>query len=122
LNGKVEYPMLKVSNKDQFDELIQKPGLTVAVFKADWCGDCKFIDPFMPEVEEKYANQLTLIEVDVEHTEGISEAHNVLGIPSFIAFSNGQELVRLVNKLRKSREEIEQFLDRASEVHGAMTL
>ncbi|MFB5677095.1 thioredoxin family protein [Paenibacillus terreus] len=112
--------MQQIRNKAEFDQAVQAPGLTVAVFKADWCGDCKFIDPFMPDVEEKYANALKLIQVDVEEAEGVSEAHNVLGIPSFIAFSNGKEVVRLVNRLRKSRAEIEQFLDRAVEVHTAL--
>lgn len=112
--------MEKIKSKADFDQAVSAPGLTVSVFKADWCGDCKFIDPFMPEVEQKYADLLTLIEVDVEEAEGVSEAQNVLGIPSFIAYSEGRELIRLVNRLRKSREEIEQFLDRAIEVHGAL--
>lgn len=112
--------MQQIGNQVEFEQAVQAPGLTVAVFKADWCGDCKFIEPFMPEVEEKYAHALKLIQVDVEQVEGVSEAHHVLGIPSFIAFSNGQEVVRLVNRLRKSRAEIEQFLDRAVEVQAAL--
>ncbi|MDO7907073.1 thioredoxin family protein [Paenibacillus sp. JX-17] len=113
--------MEKITHKEQFNAAIQAPGLTVAVFKADWCGDCRFIDPFMPDVETSYKDKLKLIEVDVEQAEGVSEEHNILGIPSFIAYSEGRELIRYVNKLRKTREEIEQFLDRAVEVYGAVS-
>ena len=105
--------MLQITNAEQFRELIDKQGLTIAVFRADWCSDCHYIDPFMPEVEEKYREKLTLIEVDVEAVEEISQNLNILGIPSFVAFSAGQEIVRFVNKLRKTREEIEGFLDKA---------
>ncbi|KOS00844.1 thioredoxin family protein, partial [Paenibacillus polymyxa] len=42
--------MKKVTSKSEFDTAIRSPKITVAVFKADWCPDCKFIDPFMPEV------------------------------------------------------------------------
>ncbi|MDN4604652.1 thioredoxin family protein [Paenibacillus sp. F6_3S_P_1C] len=112
--------MEKITSKPEFDVAIQSPRLTVAVFKADWCGDCKFIDPFMPEVEEKFARELTLVEVDVDQVGTVSEEQNILGIPSFVAYTDGRELVRYVNKLRKSREEIEQFLQRAVEVYNTI--
>ncbi|AIW41475.1 thioredoxin family protein [Paenibacillus sp. FSL M7-0802] len=112
--------MQKIVSHEDFNKAISTPGVTVAVFKADWCKDCHFIDPFMPDVEHQYADKLTLIEIDVEQAESVSQEQNVLGIPSFIAYSEGRELVRLVNRLRKSREEIEQFLDRAVEVHASL--
>lgn len=112
--------MEKITSKSEFDVAIQSPRLTVAVFKADWCGDCKYIDPFMPEVEEKFARELKLVEVDVDQVGTVSEEQNILGIPSFVAYTDGRELVRYVNKLRKSREEIEQFLQRAVEVYNTI--
>lgn len=112
--------MDKISSPAEFQTAIESPGLTVAVFKADWCGDCKFINPFMPDVEEKYKDKLTLVEVDVDAVGEVSQEQNILGIPSFVAYSDGKELVRFVNKLRKSRQEIEDFLDRADQVHSAI--
>lgn len=112
--------MEQIRTQADFDRQIASPGLTVAVFRADWCGDCHFIDPFMPEVEEQRKDQLKLIQVDVEEVEAVSRELNILGIPSFVAFSNGKELIRFVNKARKSRAEIESFLDRAAAVHGQL--
>lgn len=112
--------MKKITSKAEFDELIQSSNLTVAVFKADWCVDCRFIDPFMPEVEQEFSPLLTLIEVDVEQTDTVSQEHNILGIPSFVAYADGRELVRFVNKNRKSRQEIEDFLKRAVEVYQTL--
>ncbi|MEK4004579.1 thioredoxin family protein [Paenibacillus sp. FSL H3-0333] len=109
--------MDKISSPAQFQVAIQSPRLTVAVFKAEWCVDCKFIDPFMPDVEQKYAERLTLVEVDVDAVGDVSQEQNILGIPSFVAYTDGRELVRFVNKLRKSREEIEKFLDTALDVY-----
>ncbi|MNI62667.1 Thioredoxin-like protein YtpP [compost metagenome] len=109
--------MDKITSPAEFQVAIQSPRLTVAVFKADWCSDCKFIDPFMPDVEEQYKDKLTLVEVDVDAVGDVSQEQNILGIPSFVAYSDGRELVRFVNKLRKSRDEIENFLNRALEVY-----
>lgn len=112
--------MEQIRTKADFEREIASTGLTVAVFRADWCGDCHFIDPFMPEVEEQRKDQLKLIQVDVEEVEEVSQQLNILGIPSFVAFSNGKELVRFVNKARKTRAEIENFLDRAVEVQSQL--
>ncbi|OAS18376.1 thioredoxin family protein [Paenibacillus oryzisoli] len=112
--------MRKVSTEQQFQEQILQPGVTIAIFKTTWCKDCHYIDPFMPAVEQAYEGRLTFIELDRDEFPDLCEQLNILGIPSFIAFRNGQEVVRFVSKLRKTREEIEQFLDRAIEVSNAL--
>ncbi|GAB6991577.1 thioredoxin family protein [Paenibacillus pini] len=112
--------MQKVTSRAEFDVSTQSPRLTVAVFKADWCSDCKFLDPFMPEIDKRFANDLTLVEVDVEEVEDISQDLNILGIPSFVAFSDGRELSRFVNKNRKSREEIEEYLNNTLEIYRSI--
>ncbi len=112
--------MRKVSNEQQFQEQISQSGVTIAIFKTTWCKDCHYIDPFMPAVEQAYEGRLTFIELDRDEFPDLCEQLNILGIPSFIAFRNGLEVVRFVSKLRKTREEIEQFLDRAIEVSNAL--
>jgi thiol-disulfide isomerase/thioredoxin len=110
--------MKKISNEHDFHALITLPQLTVAVFKTTWCPDCHYIEPFMPELEKKY-DQISFIELDRDELPELCEQLNILGIPSFLAFREGQELARFVSKLRKTREEIEGFLDRAVEISGA---
>ncbi|WMT40257.1 thioredoxin family protein [Paenibacillus sp. D2_2] len=112
--------MRKITSAEDFQVSIQSSNLIVAVFKADWCGDCKFMDPFMPEVEQNYEGRLTLVEVDVDQVGDVSQEQNIMGIPSFVAYTDGRELVRFVNKLRKSREEIEDFLNKALDVYSVL--
>ncbi|ANF98197.1 thioredoxin family protein [Paenibacillus bovis] len=114
--------MQMINSSESFYTTINSAKLTVAVYKADWCVDCKFIDPFMPEVEDQYADRLQLVEVDVESVGDVSQEQNIMGIPSFVAYANGKELVRFVNKARKSRQEIEQFLDRAVAVYETLNI
>ena len=112
--------MLKITDESIFREQIAGDRLTVAVFKTTWCKDCHFIDPFIGDVEAAYADRLTMVEVDRDDLPELCGELNILGIPSFIAFRQGRELVRFVSKLRKTRDEIEQFLDRAVEVSAAI--
>jgi len=112
--------MQKITNEQEFRDRIAGDRLTIAVFKTTWCKDCHFIDPFIGEVEAAYADRLAMVEIDRDDMPDLCGELNILGIPSFIAFRQGRELVRFVSKLRKTREEIEQFLDRAVEVSGAI--
>ncbi len=112
--------MQKVTDENTFRELTGRNELTVAVFKATWCKDCHFIEPFMPDLEASYADKVKFFEVDRDDMADLCSELNILGIPSFIAFRNGKELIRFVSKLRKTRDEIEQFLDRAVAVSEAL--
>lgn len=105
--------MKKLTAEAAFREAIAADSLVIAVFKAEWCKDCHFIDPFMPEVERQYEGKATFVEIDRDELPDLCAELNILGIPSFIAFRANQELIRFVSKLRKNREEIEQFVDRA---------
>jgi thiol-disulfide isomerase/thioredoxin len=112
--------MKHVNSESIFEQTIAGDKPTIAVFKASWCKDCHFIEPFMPALEEAYGDRLNFIELDRDEVPDLCEKLNILGIPSFIAFRDGQELIRFVSKLRKTQAEIEQFLDRAVQVSDAL--
>lgn len=113
--------MRKLTTDAEFREAVAGDGLTIAIFKTTWCKDCHFINPFMPDLERQYEGRVTFVELDRDDLPDLCSELNILGIPSFIAFRNNQELVRFVSKLRKTREEIEQFVDRAIEVSNALS-
>jgi hypothetical protein len=41
----------------------------------------------------------------------IARELDIMGIPSFVIIENGQEIGRLVNKDRKTKEEVETFIN-----------
>ncbi len=112
--------MEKLTTDEQFREAVSSEGLSIAVFKTTWCKDCHFIDPFMPELEQKYSDVVKFFEIDRDDLPDLCSELHILGIPSFIAFKDGKELIRFVSKLRKTRDEIEQFVDRSIAVAGSL--
>ncbi|MEH7379593.1 thioredoxin family protein [Bacillus sp. JJ1533] len=101
--------MKKLEHIDQYQEVIQN-GKTILMFSADWCPDCRFIDPFLPEIESSYSDY-TFYYVDRDEFIDLCATLNVFGIPSFVAYENGTETGRFVSKDRKTKEEIEQFIN-----------
>lgn len=82
---------------------------TVFFFTADWCGDCRYIHPAMPEIEQEFP-EFRFVEIDRDQFIDLASTWNIFGIPSFVVTKNGKELGRLVNKNRKTKEEISLFL------------
>lgn len=90
-------------------ETLKNDGLHVFLFTADWCPDCHFLDPFLPEIEENFSD-FTFVSVDRDEFIDLCRDLDIFGIPSFVVFQNGKEIGRLVNKERKTKEEVEKFL------------
>lgn len=98
----------KMSTSDLND--VVKDGKTMLFFSATWCPDCAFIKPAMPAIEAEYPD-FKFIAVDRDENIDLAADLNVFGIPSFIAYADGQEIGRLVNKDRKTKAEVEKFIN-----------
>ncbi|WP_010532347.1 thioredoxin family protein [Lentibacillus jeotgali] len=101
--------MKRLESEKQLNDVIKNENV-VAVFSADWCPDCRVIEPELPEIEKAYSN-FTFVEVDRDQFIDVCQEYDVFGIPSFIAFKNGEEAGRFVSKDRKTKDEITAFMD-----------
>jgi thiol-disulfide isomerase/thioredoxin len=99
----------KMESITQYNEIIDNENV-ILMFSADWCPDCRFIEPVLPEIESEN-RQFTFFYVDRDQFIDLCGDLNVFGIPSFVAFNQGTEIGRLVNKDRKTKEEIQAFID-----------
>ncbi|AND41822.1 thioredoxin family protein [Cytobacillus oceanisediminis] len=100
--------MKKLESAEQFNEM-RSNGKHIFMFSADWCPDCRVIEPILPKIEAKYS-EYTFIYVDRDQFIDLCIELDVFGIPSFIGYRDGQELGRFVSKDRKTQEEIENFI------------
>jgi len=99
--------MKQLENEQQFEQLKQQQ--TVFLFTADWCPDCKVIEPELPQLETKYT-QYTFVSVDRDKFMDICIDHGIMGIPSFLVFKNGEQIGSYIGKERKSIAQIDAFL------------
>ena len=56
--------------------------------------------------------QFQFIQVDRDEYIDVAAEWSIFGIPSFVVVNDGEELGRLVNKNRKTKDEIAGFLQR----------
>lgn len=101
--------MKTLNTQEEFQQVI-KGKRVIVLFSADWCPDCRVIEPFLPTLVEsypnisfRYANRDAFIEV--------AQTYDVFGIPSFLAFHEGEIVDRFVSKDRKTEAEIRAFIE-----------
>lgn len=103
--------MIEPKSYEELAQIIEKPEKIVLFFTADWCPDCQFIYPVMPEIEAENTD-FTFVRINRDNFMEVAQEWNIFGIPSFVVLENGKEIGRLVNKLRKTKAEINDFLAR----------
>lgn len=107
--GKDVDKMKHLETAKQFHELKDNERV-IFVFSAGWCPDCRVIEPILPEIEETFPSY-QFVEVNRDEFMEICQEYDIYGIPSFLAYVNGKEAGRFVSRDRKTKEEIEQFIN-----------
>lgn len=101
--------MKELTSYEEFIDYYNNDNLTIFVFSANWCPDCHFIKPFMPDIVAEF-NDYEFVLVDRDKFIEICKKLDIFGIPSFVAVRSGNEVGRFVSTLRKTKDEITEFL------------
>jgi thioredoxin len=108
--------IIRLSPSDNFNKILDdsKNCPVVLDFFATWCGPCKKLSPVLEDAAMKY--KFTLVVIDVDKNEKLSNEYHVSSIPHVVAYVEGrkamefkgfdpkkvQELINLVkNKVNK---------------------
>lgn len=83
---------IKHATDTTFEELVLKSERPVVVdFWATWCGPCKMVAPELEKLAEKYEGSVDVVKVDVDANPGLSQAFNILSIPTIAFFQPGKQ-------------------------------
>jgi len=82
---------IKHATDATFEELVLKAERPVVVdFWAAWCGPCKLVAPELEKLAAKYDGTVDVVKVDVDANPRLSQAFNILSIPTIAFFKPGQ--------------------------------
>ena len=68
---------IKALTEDKLQE-ITKSGRVVLEFSAAWCPDCRFLDPFLPEIEKDFS-EAKFYKIDRDDSIDVAKKFNDYG-------------------------------------------
>ena len=88
---------IKHATDQTFEALVLKNDKPVIVdFWATWCGPCKMVAPEMEKIAAKYEGSVEVVKVDVDANPQISQAFNIMSIPTIAFFQPGKQPMGVV--------------------------
>ncbi len=70
----------------------------VVDFWAEWCAPCKVLGPALERVVEDQEGAVELAKVDVDANQQLAMRFGVQGIPTVVAFRNGEPVSRFTGR------------------------
>lgn len=80
------------------------------MFTATWCPDCTYTKTYIGDVVDENP-EFKFYYIDRDQLLDLCIELEIMGIPSFITYDQGKETGRFVSKLRKTKKEVQDFLD-----------
>ncbi len=94
-----------------FNTEIMSSELPVLVdFWASWCPPCKMSEPTIAEMALDFAGKVKVAKINVDQNPQTSAKYSIQGIPTYIVFHNGNEIVRRVGA--QSKKQLGQMVSR----------
>lgn len=82
------------TQKESFRDIIQSGTPVLVDFFAEWCGPCKVMAPVLKQLQQKHADQLRILKLDVDKNPAMAQAFGIQSIPTLIMFKNGDIIWR----------------------------
>lgn len=84
----------------QFEEELKKAAEAkkpvVVDFFATWCGPCRLAAPVIDKLADEYADQVTIVKMDVDENNMTPAKFGVMSIPTVIAFKDGEPVDKII--------------------------
>lgn len=108
------------ATRENFDELIAEPGLTLVDVWGPQCTPCIALMPHVHELPNRLPG-LRVIKLEASKARRVCINYQVMGLPTFLLFKDGQEVSRLSDP-QLSAEQLDEWLkDKMEELQGGNT-
>lgn len=82
--------LIEIKSKEQLTELLNTDKPVMVDFYANWCGPCKMAMPHVEWLANTYEGEYVVAKVEVDENPDLAKEYEIMSIPAFRFFKNGQ--------------------------------
>ena len=86
--------MTETMDKENLEKLLDDGRTVMLEFYASWCPHCKRMMPVVERLRESVGDRVGIYQFDIDENTAFADKLGVQSIPTFIVFSNGEEVFR----------------------------
>ena len=94
--------VVKLTEANFEQEVMQADRPVLVDFYADWCGPCKMMGPVVEELAGEESN-VKVCKINIDEEMAVAQKYGVMSIPTFISFKNGEVAGKQVGAVPKSK-------------------
>src|SRR3989338_4470973 len=84
-------------------EVKQSDVLAFVDFWAPWCGPCRMTGPIVDDLAKELEGKVKIGKMNVDENPNTPGVFNVMSIPTFILFKNGEMVEQIVGGVQKEK-------------------
>ena len=77
-----------------YTEEIKSAPVVLVEFYATWCPHCRKMMPIMEDIKALLADNLKVLQFDIDKNEELADEMRVKSLPTFILYDDGKEVMR----------------------------
>jgi thioredoxin 1 len=95
---------VRVTDKT-FDTVLSSERPVLVDFWASWCPPCKMVEPVLDALASEYADRVLVCKLHVDRNPKMRDKYQILGVPTFAVFKDGELVSRRVGAQSKGQLE-----------------
>ena len=93
--------VIKLTEANFEQEVMQSDKPVLIDFYADWCGPCQMMGPVVEEISNEVTDA-KVCKVNIDEEMAIAQKYGVMSIPTFVVIKNGEVTARDMGAKPKS--------------------
>ncbi len=93
--------ILDITDKIEFNKILESNELVIVDFWATWCGPCRMLGSVIGEYSNDKPDAI-LVKVNVDEANELASEYDIQSLPTIMIFKNGEGVASKVGFMSKS--------------------